>query len=385
MKNHVLRKGLCALVVLCAGIAAFAQSPNFSLLYRWSASNPVYVAWNDTAKELSVTYTNWGNYFEMTDTNEAQSSKLYRQTSSGLQEVGGVVTRVVDRRDSRGGTKNYGTLVFKFYQGGSPYQFASGRYAVGFDIVALGYHHGNKTPWEFTVGSSGAGSSYTLPEASAIQKFDYTLLYRWSYSNPVNVTWNDTAKEMTVTYPNSGNYFEMTDINEAQQSKLYRKTSSGLQEVGGVITKVVDRKDSRGGNKNYGTLVLKFYQNGSPYNFASGTYAIGFDIVALGYHHGSKTPLEFTVLGSSSSSTGSTVSTSMGSASNAYLGLTMETGDSIKLSVIGASSTAKWSSSAPSVVKLNDKGRATALSAGSAIITATSGSATVKVKITVED
>ena len=47
--------------------------------------------------------------------------------------------------------KDYGTLMLKFYKNGSPYQFESGNYAVSFDIVARGYHHGNKTPWEFTV------------------------------------------------------------------------------------------------------------------------------------------------------------------------------------------------------------------------------------------
>ena len=73
-------------------------------------------------------------------------------SSSGFQEVSGVTTKVVARKDARSSNnKDYGTLVLKFYKNGSPYQFESGNYAVSFDIVACGYHHGNKTPWEFTV------------------------------------------------------------------------------------------------------------------------------------------------------------------------------------------------------------------------------------------
>ena len=73
-------------------------------------------------------------------------------SSSGFQEVSGVTTKVVARKDTRSSNnKDYGTLVLKFYKNGSPYQFESGNYAVSFDIVACGYHHGNKTPWEFTV------------------------------------------------------------------------------------------------------------------------------------------------------------------------------------------------------------------------------------------
>ena len=62
----------------------------------------------------------------------------------------------------------------------------------------------------------------------------------------------------------------------------------------------------------------------------------------------------------------------------------MEPGDSIKLALPNTSS-ARWSSSNTSVVRVNDRGKVTAINEGSAVVTASSGTATVKVKVNVED
>ena len=154
---------------------------------------------------------------------------------------------------------------------------------------------GGTSVYSSTRGGSSSGGSPSSPAVS-VQTSDFNLLYRWGASNPVVVSWDNSSRELSVTYTNRGNYFEMTDMSEAQMSKLLKRTSSGLQEVSGVTTKVVARKDARSSNnKDYGTLVLKFYKNGSPYQFESGDYAVSFDIVARGYHHGNKTPWEFTV------------------------------------------------------------------------------------------
>ena len=148
------------IVLLILAVPALAQEGNYGLTWgsRTGMSgpgNPVHVVWNGSTAELSVTYTNGGNYFALNNINEAQGSKLLRADASGnLREVSGVTSRIVSTGNTRGGS-NYGTVVLKFFSGSAPYIFQGGTsYGVQFDIIANGYHHAtpaSTNPFRFTV------------------------------------------------------------------------------------------------------------------------------------------------------------------------------------------------------------------------------------------
>ena len=91
----------------------------------------------------------------------------------------------------------------------------------------------------------------------------------------------------------------------------------------------------------------------------------------------------FTVSGSVSSAKPAPSGNS-GTSSTVSLICTMEPGDSVKFSLPGASSTT-WTSSDDSVATVSKKGKVKAVDEGTAIITASSGSVTMRIQVEVEE
>jgi hypothetical protein len=125
---------------------------------------------------------------------------------------------------------------------------------------------------------------------------DYTLQFANGSTNAARAVWNGATGELTVTYNSSGDYFALDDMSEAQSSKLYKHEGSGkFTEISGVTSKIVatGEKQTKSGNyastlgNNCSAVTLKFFKNSSPYVFEKDEYyAVIFDIVANGYHHG---------------------------------------------------------------------------------------------------
>lgn len=147
-----------------------------------------------------------------------------------------------------------------------------------------------------TLTVSYASAADRLPAAIAmanptVSAADYMLSYHdgtpLAWGNPARIAWNGATGQLTVTYPRKYNHFALADTGEAQASKLYKHDGKGnFQEVVGVTAKIAATADARG-EATYGTVVLAFYNGATPYAFDKDAYyAVLFDILADGHHHG---------------------------------------------------------------------------------------------------
>lgn len=142
-----------------------------------------------------------------------------------------------------------------------------------------------------------------------------------------------------------------------------------------------DYNSSLGYQVNSGTGICSATAD---YKVSKGTYYIRF-LPYSGYFGSYSGSLSFTVTIPGGSTVTSVNNTS---ASSARIAIYIDEGDKLQLGAVVSGSVAssvEWSSSNSKIVKVTSKGRITGVSAGTAVVTAKSGSSSVSIVVIVED
>ena len=146
-------------------------------------------------------------------------------------------------------------------------------------------------------------SLFTIPATAEELEVNHALMWNdRQRSDNIHVAWDDKAQELSVTYVDAFNFFALDEIDEAQDTTLWKADANGEYKiVPGVTTKIVRTDNQTTGNtygsaegNNFRTVVIKFFSGSEAHILeADGDYAVFFDICANGYHHKSMVDVPF--------------------------------------------------------------------------------------------